>query len=174
MTDLGSAYDWLKKISFTVRPIRITTQIQVVTHFCSRFSDVISRRETSSCVAKCRLFSQANMAPRSPFCISSDSCRITILLAKRHLYSLQTTPCYASTLYGRQLRNLLLDQHTTIKTPIRLPFTYMYMGHPHNLRAQNRLPQKKGYVCLIKQYSLKQASCVGLLVRSLLIDRRKQ
>ena len=29
-------------------------------------------------------------------------------------------------------------------------------------------------MCLIKQYSLKQASCVGLLVRSLLIDRRKQ
>ena len=29
-------------------------------------------------------------------------------------------------------------------------------------------------MCLIKQYSLKQASCVGLLVRSLLIGRRKQ
>ena len=41
MTDLGSAYDWLKKISLTIRPIRITTQIWVVTHFCSRFSDVI-------------------------------------------------------------------------------------------------------------------------------------
>ena len=31
MTDLGSAYDWLKKISLTARPIRITTQIWVVT-----------------------------------------------------------------------------------------------------------------------------------------------
>ena len=42
MTDLGSASDWLKKISLTVRSIRITTKIWVVTHFCSRFSDVIS------------------------------------------------------------------------------------------------------------------------------------
>ena len=41
MTDLGSAYDWLKEISLTVRPIRITTQIWVVTHFCSRCSDLI-------------------------------------------------------------------------------------------------------------------------------------
>ena len=32
MTDLGSAYDWLKKISLPVRPIRITTQIWVVKH----------------------------------------------------------------------------------------------------------------------------------------------
>ena len=31
MTDLGSASDWLKKISLAVRPIRITTQIWVVT-----------------------------------------------------------------------------------------------------------------------------------------------
>ena len=31
MTDLGSAYDWLKKIPLTVRPIRITTQIWIVT-----------------------------------------------------------------------------------------------------------------------------------------------
>ena len=41
MTDLGSAYDWLKKISLTVRPIRITTQIWVV-----KLSGVIS--QTSS------------------------------------------------------------------------------------------------------------------------------
>ena len=31
MTDLGSASDWLKKSSLAVRPIRITTQIWVVT-----------------------------------------------------------------------------------------------------------------------------------------------
>ena len=43
MTDLGSASDWLKQISFTLRPIRINTQIWVVKHFCSRFSDDISR-----------------------------------------------------------------------------------------------------------------------------------
>ena len=159
MTDLGSAFDWLKQISFMLRPIRINTQIWVVKHFCSRFSDVISRWETSGGFAKCRLFSQADMAQRSPFCIFSDSCRIKILLAKRYPYWLQTTSCYAwhqfkSTLYSRQLRNLLLEQHTTIKTPFRAPFTYMYMGHPHNLRAQNRLPQKESHVCLIKQYAL--------------------
>ena len=87
----GCAPDWLKQISFTVRPIRITTQIWIVTHFCSRFSDVVSRGETSGGVAKCRLFSSASMAPRSPFCIFSDSCRIKVLLAKRYPYWLQTT-----------------------------------------------------------------------------------
>ena len=86
----GTASDWLKQISFTLRPIRITTQIWVVKHFCSRFSDVISRGETSGCVAKCRLFSQANMALRSFLCISSDSCRIMILI--RYPYSLQIKP----------------------------------------------------------------------------------
>ena len=80
MTDLGSASDWLRKISLAVRPIRITTQIWVVTHFCSRFSDVIWRGETSDGVVKCLLFSQADMAQRSSFCFSSDSCRIKVLL----------------------------------------------------------------------------------------------
>ena len=137
MTDLGSASDWLKQISFTLRPIRMNTQIWVVKHFCSRFSDVISRGETSGGVAKCRLFSQADMAQRSPFCIFRDSCRIKVLLAKRHPYSLQTARCYAwhqfkSTLYSRQLRNLLLEQHTTIKTPFRAPFTYMCASSPQS------------------------------------------
>ena len=88
MTDLGSASDWLKKTSLAVRPIRITTQIWVMTLSAVIFSDVISRGETSGGVSKCRLFSQADMAPCLPFCISSDSCRIKILLAKSHLYSL--------------------------------------------------------------------------------------
>ena len=70
----GSASDWLKKISLVVRPIRITIQIWVVTRFCSRFPDVILREETRSGVAKCRLFSQADMALRSPFCVSIDPC----------------------------------------------------------------------------------------------------
>ena len=45
---LGSASDWLKKISFAAQPIRSTTQIWIVTHHqygistYSRFSDVIS------------------------------------------------------------------------------------------------------------------------------------
>ena len=30
--DLGSASDWLKQVSLAARPIRITTQIRVVTH----------------------------------------------------------------------------------------------------------------------------------------------
>ena len=30
--DLGSASDWLKQVSLAARPIRITTQIWVVTH----------------------------------------------------------------------------------------------------------------------------------------------
>ena len=114
MTDLGSAFDWLKQISFMLRPIRINTQIWVVKHFCSRFSDVISRWETSGGFAKCRLFSQADMAQRSPFCIFSDPCRIKILSAKRYPYWLQTISCYAwhqfkSTFYSRWLRNLLLE-----------------------------------------------------------------
>ena len=97
MTDLDCASDWLKKISLVVRPIRITIQIWVVTHFWSHFPGVISRGVTSHCDggAKCRLFSQADMDLRSPFCISSDPCRIKVLLAKRYPHSLQTTPCYA-------------------------------------------------------------------------------
>ena len=38
--DLGSTSDWLKQISHAVRSIRHTTHTQ--THFCARFSDVIS------------------------------------------------------------------------------------------------------------------------------------
>ena len=137
MTDLGSAYDWLKKITLTVRPIRITTQIWVATHNCSRFSDVILRGETIGGVAICRLFSQADMASCLPFCISSDQCRIKILLAKRHPYSLETARCYAwhqfkSTLCSRQLRNLLLEQHTTIKTSFRVRFAYMDETSPQS------------------------------------------
>ena len=137
MTDLGSAYDRLKKISLAVRPIRITTQIWVVTHFCSRFSDVISRRETSRGVPKGRLFSQAVMAPCLPFYISSEQCRINILIARRYPYSLQAACCYAwhqfkSTLCSRQLRNLLLEQHTTIKTSFRVRFAYMDETSPQS------------------------------------------
>ena len=38
--DLGSASDWLKQIPHAARSIRHTTHTQ--THFCVRFSDVIS------------------------------------------------------------------------------------------------------------------------------------
>ena len=137
MTDLVElVIGWSK---FPSRAIRITTQNWIVTHFCSRFSDVISRGETSGGVAKCRLFSQADMALHSPFCIFRDSCRIKVLRAKRYPYWLQTTPCYLwhqfkSTLYGRQLRNLLLEQHTTIKNPFSraLTFTYMNASSPQS------------------------------------------
>ena len=71
--DLDSASDWLKQISFAARPIRSTTQIWVVTRHQYGISAVVSqtsfRGETSGCVAKCRLFSQA--------ILDSDNCRIT-------------------------------------------------------------------------------------------------
>ena len=141
MTDLGSASDWLKQISFTLRPIRITTQIWVVKHFCSRFSDVISRGDTSGCVAKCRLCSQANMALRSFLCISSDSCRIMILIAKCYPYSLQIKPLLV--MHGINLNPLFIVDSwenscssSTLQSKLlfaRLSLTCM--GHPQNLRA---------------------------------------
>ena len=139
MTDLGSAFDWLKQISFMLRPIRINTQIWVVKHFCSRFSDVISRGETSGCVAKCRLFSQANMALRLFLSISSDSCRIMILI--RYPYSLQIKPLLV--MHGINLNPLCIVDSwenscssSTLQSKLlfaRLSLTCM--GHPHNLRA---------------------------------------
>ena len=63
--DLGSASDWLKKISFAAQPIRSTTQIWIVTHHqygistYSRFSDVISW-ENQWCFVKYRLLSRAS------------------------------------------------------------------------------------------------------------------
>ena len=146
MTDLGSAYDWLKKISLAVRPIRITTKIWVVTHFCIRFSGVISRGETSGGVVKCLLFSRANMAQRSPFCIFSDSCRIKILLAKRYPYSLQIK--LTLVMHGINLNPLfIVDSWEISCSSNTLPskllfarFSLTCLCHPHNLRAYNRLP----------------------------------
>ena len=61
--DLGSASDWLNQISNAARPIRSTTQIWVVTRHQYGISALVSQMsfggETSSGVAKCRLFSQA-------------------------------------------------------------------------------------------------------------------
>ena len=133
----GSASDWLKKISFVVRPI--TIQNWVVTHFCSHFPGVISRGVTSHCggVSKCRPFFQVNLALHSPFCISSDSCRIKMLLAK-HICTLCKPPlvmhdinvnpvfmvdsweicCWTSTLPSKPL--------------YRLPFTYMCASSPRS------------------------------------------
>ena len=57
--DLGSASDWLKQVSLTARPIRITTQIQVVTY--GRFvlvPDTSFHRGTRGGIAKYWLFSQ--------------------------------------------------------------------------------------------------------------------
>ena len=65
--DLGSASDWLKQISYAARPIRSTTQIWVVTRNQYGISAFVSQtsfgRETSGSVTKCRLFSQASLAP---------------------------------------------------------------------------------------------------------------
>ena len=62
--DLGSASDWLNQISHVARPIRITTQIWVMTRHRYGISALVSqtsfRGETSGGVAKCRLFSQAS------------------------------------------------------------------------------------------------------------------
>ena len=138
MTDLVVL---LKQISFTVRPLRITTQIWAVKHFCSRFSDVISRGETSGGVAKRRLFSQANMALRSPLCISSDSCRIKILIARRYSYSLQIK--LPLVMHGINLNPLFIVDSweisclsSTLQSKLlfaRLSLTCVL--HPHNLRA---------------------------------------
>ena len=59
-SDLGSASDWSKQISFAVRPIRSTTLIWIVTHHQYGISALVRetsfRRETSDGVAKCRRF----------------------------------------------------------------------------------------------------------------------
>ena len=61
--DVGSASDWLNKISHVARPIRSTNQIWVVNHHQYGISAIVFQmsfgRETSGGVAKCRLFSQA-------------------------------------------------------------------------------------------------------------------
>ena len=63
--DLGSASDWLNQISHAARPIRSTAQIWVVTRHQYGISALVSQTsfggETSGSVAKCRLFSQANL-----------------------------------------------------------------------------------------------------------------
>ena len=61
--DLGSASDWLNRISQAARPIRSTTQIWVVTRHQYGISALISqtsfRGEISGGVTECRLFPQA-------------------------------------------------------------------------------------------------------------------
>jgi len=63
LPDLGSASDWLNKISHAARPIRSTTKILVVTRHQYEIFAFVSQEsfggETSGSVAKCRLFSQA-------------------------------------------------------------------------------------------------------------------
>ena len=60
--DPGSASDWLKQVSLAAQPIRITTQIQVVTHHqYGRFvlvPETSFHRETRAGIAKYCLFSQ--------------------------------------------------------------------------------------------------------------------
>ena len=67
--DLGSASDWLNQISHAARPIRSTTQIWVVTRHQYGISALVSQTsfggETSGCVTKCRLFSQATPSASS-------------------------------------------------------------------------------------------------------------
>ena len=59
---LDSVSDWLKQISRAARPIRITTQIWVVTRHQHEISVLLTQKlfrgKTSGVVAKCRLSSQ--------------------------------------------------------------------------------------------------------------------
>ena len=61
--DLGSASDWLDKISHEARPIRSTTKIWIVTRHQNGISALVSQTsfggKTSDSVAECRLFSHA-------------------------------------------------------------------------------------------------------------------
>ena len=61
--DLGSASDWLNQISHAGQPIRSSTQIWVVMRHHYGISALVSHmsfgEETSSSIAKHRLFSQA-------------------------------------------------------------------------------------------------------------------
>ena len=60
--DLGSVPGWLNQISHAAQPIRITTQIWVVTRYQYGISALVSfGGETSGSVVKCRLFSQASV-----------------------------------------------------------------------------------------------------------------
>ena len=64
--DLGSDSDSVNQIFHAARPIRITTQIWVVTRHQYGISALVCQtsfgRKTSGSVAKCRLFSQANFS----------------------------------------------------------------------------------------------------------------
>ena len=59
---LDSVSDWLKQISRAAQPIRITTQIWVVTRHQHEISVLLTqklfREKTSGVIAKCRLSSQ--------------------------------------------------------------------------------------------------------------------
>ena len=61
--DLGIASDWSCRVGNLIQPIRSTTQIWVVMRHQNGISALVSQTsfggETSSSVAKCRLFSQA-------------------------------------------------------------------------------------------------------------------
>ena len=62
--DLDSASGWSWRVGNLIQPIKSTTQIWIVTRHQYRISALVSQTsfggETSGCVAKCQLFSQAN------------------------------------------------------------------------------------------------------------------
>ena len=63
--ELGSAFDWSYRGGNMIQSIRSTTQIWVVTRHQYGISALVPQTsfggETSGCVAKCRLFSQASV-----------------------------------------------------------------------------------------------------------------
>ena len=98
--DLGSASDWLNRISQAARPIRSTTQIWVVTRHQYGISALVSQTsfggETSGGVAKCRLFSQVTFLPVCLVCFSANSTYSTLtylfIIFKRVLFSVTMIP----------------------------------------------------------------------------------
>ena len=66
-TDMGSASGWSHRVRNLLQPIRIITEIWVVTRPEYGISALVSQTsfsgETSGVIAKCRLFSEATSRP---------------------------------------------------------------------------------------------------------------
>ena len=129
--DLASASDWLKKISHAARPIRITSQIWVVTRqqFISAFvSQTSFGGETSGRVAKCRLFSQAITCLviwiLQLFCCISGLSLVVAIVPDWRLYCL----VFLLVLYP-----FLLHQADHQWDGLHLPVLWLYSYHGSNL-----------------------------------------
>ena len=86
--DLGSASDWLEKISLVARPIRYTTQIWVVTRHQYGISTLVSQTSCREEIAQCRLFSMATKYPEKLFRESGPTLAFARGLGKKRGISL--------------------------------------------------------------------------------------